>query len=64
MFTPPGPGYEDALTQADILAIAESKELEREARRQQYIEEARAAGFVVSDNARIEDLAEVLGPIR
>tara|TARA_Y100000593_G_C4267170_1_gene315406 strand:- start:39 stop:1322 length:1284 start_codon:yes stop_codon:yes gene_type:complete len=64
VFTPPGPGYEDALTQADILAIAESKELEREARRQQYIEEARAAGFVVSDNARIEDLAEVLGPIR
>lgn len=63
-FTPPGPGYEGVTSQADILAIAERKELEREARRRRYIEDVRAAGFQVPDDARIEDLAEFLGPIR
>tara|TARA_R110000824_G_scaffold279574_1_gene467760 strand:- start:3722 stop:4624 length:903 start_codon:yes stop_codon:yes gene_type:complete len=64
MFTAPGPGYEDALTQADILEVAEGKELEKKARLEQYIEEALATGARIPADPRIEDLAEVLGPIR
>ena len=64
MFTAPGPGYEDALTQADILEVAERKELEKKARLEQYIEEALATGARIPVDARIEDVAHVLGPVR
>ena len=63
-FLPPGPGYENVESVEDILAVAAQKELEREARRQQYIKEARAMGEAASDDARVSELANILGPIR
>ena len=63
-FLPPGPGYENIESTEDILAVAARKESDKEVRRQQYLEEARAAGAEVSDDARIAELAEHLGPIR
>ena len=63
-FLPPGPGYENVESMEDILAVAARKESDKEVRRQQYLKEARAAGADVSDDARIAELAEHLGPIR
>ena len=63
-FLPPGPGYENVESVEDILAVAAQKELEREARRRQYIKEARAMGEAASDDARVSELANILGPIR
>jgi hypothetical protein len=64
LFTAPGPGYEGVVSPELIERIAEQKEMEREARRQQYFEEALATGAGIPVNARISELAEHLGPIR
>jgi len=56
LFTPPGPGYESVLSTMDIEEVAMQKELEKEASRLRLIEQHRASGYDIPDNARVSSL--------
>jgi hypothetical protein len=75
LFTPPGEGYEGLVRPEDIERVAEQKEVERQTRRDALMREAiERFGLqevmyslpqgVTLETARIEDIANILGPLR
>ena len=75
LFTPPGEGYEGLFRPEDIERVAEQKELQRRMRREDLLREAidrygiqevmhSLPRGVDLETARVEDIANILGPLR